>query len=93
MELEGQSVVRSATIGEADMPEDAEQYREAPQECIRAAHRFADDADAAAILLIMAQSFIELARPVGSWSPSRSKRATMGMTHDETHSRLDSFAD
>ena len=53
------------TMGEADMPEDTERYREAAQECIRAAHKFADDADAAAILLVMARSFIDLAQPVG----------------------------
>jgi hypothetical protein len=42
---------------------DAEQYREAAQECVRAAHKFKDDGDAAAILLVMAQSFTELAQP------------------------------
>jgi hypothetical protein len=46
------------------MSEDAEQHREAAEECIRAAHKFADDADAAAILLVMARSFIDLAQSV-----------------------------
>jgi hypothetical protein len=39
----------------------AEQYLEAAQECVRAAGKFKDDADAAAVLLMIARHFVELA--------------------------------
>jgi hypothetical protein len=70
MEPAGQSVVSQVadTIVEAEMPEDTEQYREAAEECIRAARKFADDPDAAAILLVMAGNFIDLAED-SAWRP------------------------
>jgi hypothetical protein len=52
-------------VREADMPQDAERYLEAAHECVRAADRFKNDADAAAVLLKIAQHLIELAKANG----------------------------